>query len=680
MRRRDGQVFHWQRAHVHSEVARFHRSLIRVEGLLKSGRFWKLAESTRESMRRMLTVLYRRLSEMQRRWVARAAVAMLALGLATAPLGAEQMTFQQVTGSGNPFGTYVPFAHTYDQPAPTFADLDGDGDADAIVGETYSSEGTEGFLWFYRQDDSPPAEFLAEDVYSTMFPLPADTMVNQDAAYPTLVDMDGDGDLDLFVGGKYSWSQSVPPYASGSGAMRYYRQNGGVFEIQLDAANPLPLPADGARDQVSSAFADLDGDGLKDAVVFTDPTYGSPSVAYFRNTGSASSPQFTEDASPFGEASFPASAAPAFADLDGDGDYDAIVGDSVYDNQSFGYYGRLRFFENTGSASSPVFTENEQANPFAAANVAHELNSQAIPAFVDVDQDGDLDLFVGGIEEAYTYEYYLYTGRIQFYRNTTPPIVTAASQSVTNAAGQAVVARSNKSAGHVYVVLDGTLHATVADLEAAVTQHRAAKTAVTAANVDVDVSAAGLEAGTYFAYAVSGGAAPQISAAGANGLSIAAATAPTVIYPESSALDSSDVWIHRVVIGDLVSETGNDAGYADLTQSGSGAMTRGGSVSVELVPGFKPGARYSIRRLAQQTWRVWVDWNQDGDFDDAAEEAAAPEPSQRALSATITVPLDALAGATRIRVSMRFAGDGAPLSVGDFDRGEVEDYTATVAE
>ena len=89
------------------------------------------------------------------------------------------------------------------------------------------------------------------------------------------------------------------------------------------------------------------------------------------------------------------STTPAFADIDGDGDLDLFLGN---------YDGDTHFFRNTGTASTPAFAQEGGENPFGITNVA----GSAVPAFADIDGDGDLDLFIGN-----------YDGYTQFFRNTT---------------------------------------------------------------------------------------------------------------------------------------------------------------------------------------------------------------------------------------------------------------------
>ena len=56
--------------------------------------------------------------------------------------------------------------------------------------------------------------------------------------------------------------------------------------------------------------------------------------------------------------------------------------------------GTLRYFENTGTANAPAFTERTgAANPFNGVDVGID----STPSFADLDGDGDLDAVVGEV-------------------------------------------------------------------------------------------------------------------------------------------------------------------------------------------------------------------------------------------------------------------------------------------
>ncbi len=81
---------------------------------------------------------------------------------------------------------------------------------------------------------------------------------------------------------------------------------------------------------------------------------------------------------------------------------------------------------------------------------------------------------------------------------------------------------------------------------------------------------------------------------------------------------------------------------------------------------------------------VWIDWNQDCDFDDQGElydlgTALNVEDEETSLSPlSIVIPEDAVLGNTIMRISTKYNGEGVPEFCGvDFD-GEVEDYTVNV--
>ena len=88
-----------------------------------------------------------------------------------------------------------------------------------------------------------------------------------------------------------------------------------------------------------------------------------------------------------------------------------------------------------------------------------------------------------------------------------------------------------------------------------------------------------------------------------------------------------------------------------------------------LTPGFASSSY-------NEYWRIWVDLNKDGDFDDAGEMLFEGSGSG-AVTGAFTVPTDAAAGSTRMRVSMRYGGN--PGTCGSFTYGEVEDYTLQIS-
>ena len=79
--------------------------------------------------------------------------------------------------------------------------------------------------------------------------------------------------------------------------------------------------------------------------------------------------------------------APAFVDVDNDGDMDLVIGRGEGDLK--------HYYENTGSPTNPSYTRKEGAsNPFDQIDMG-TVTSDTVPAFVDVDNDGDMDLVIG---------------------------------------------------------------------------------------------------------------------------------------------------------------------------------------------------------------------------------------------------------------------------------------------
>jgi Zn-dependent metalloprotease/chitodextrinase len=139
-------------------------------------------------------------------------------------------------------------------------------------------------------------------------------------------------------------------------------------------------------------------------------------------------------------------------------------------------------------------------------------------------------------------------------------------------------------------------------------------------------------------------------------------------YCNSRGNNSSYEWIASVSVGSFSNSSGNNGGYGDFTGQ-TVNVTAGQSYNISLSPGFG-GTVYN------EYWKIWIDYNADGDFNDAGELAFdAGGLSSTTVNGSITIPSGA-SGDTRMRVSMKW--DGAQTACETFSYGEVEDYTISI--
>ncbi|MCA3393484.1 MAG: VCBS repeat-containing protein, partial [Roseomonas sp.] len=135
----------------------------------------------------------------------------------------------------------------------------------------------------------------------------------------------------------------------------------------------------------SPSFADWDGDGDLDLVVGSQDGMlrswrREANGSYTAMDGLAGRP-----ANPFSGINIGLNSAPSFTDLDGDGDLDLVVGESN---------GTLRAWQREGNGSYTAMdgADGRPANPFTGIDVG---DGTAL-SFTDLDGDADLDLVVGG--------------------------------------------------------------------------------------------------------------------------------------------------------------------------------------------------------------------------------------------------------------------------------------------
>ena len=265
-----------------------------------------------------------------------------------------------------------------DSQAVALGDMDGDGDLDAFVGNQGGMIDLHNGVWLNDGTGS--------------FSDSGQSLGNLESWAVALGDVDGDGDLDAFVGnlgrankvwlndgtGNFSDSgQSLGSSTSMAVALGDVDGDGDLdaFAANYNQANKVWLNDGtgtfsdsgqnlGGSGSEGMALGDVDGDGDLDA--FVGNWNGQPSKVWL-NDGTGT---FTDSGQSLGSSN---SRTVALGDVDGDGDLDAFVG-----NQKAN-----KVWLNDGTGT---FSDSGQS--------LGNSNSHGV-ALGDVDGDGDLDAFVG---------------------------------------------------------------------------------------------------------------------------------------------------------------------------------------------------------------------------------------------------------------------------------------------
>jgi len=245
-------------------------------------------------------------------------------------------------------------------------DMDNDGDLDMIVGNKIEPTNQKTSLMFVFENTgtatAPAFEYKETlDLISTYHQNPA------------IADIDADGDLDFLIG---KWNKEIAFWRNDGSAADYaFTEVADVYRALTRGQNAAP------------ALVDLDNDGDYDLVAGE----ASGSLNYWVNNGTPQEPAFELVSDTWLDIDIGRRSFPTFADMDGDGDQDMIVGSEL---------DGLFLWENVGTPEAFQFEERGTL----------DIDTQAIasPEFADIDGDGDLDLFIGGI-----------SGGIMFFRNTT---------------------------------------------------------------------------------------------------------------------------------------------------------------------------------------------------------------------------------------------------------------------
>ncbi|HEY0810234.1 MAG TPA: FG-GAP-like repeat-containing protein, partial [Longimicrobiales bacterium] len=130
------------------------------------------------------------------------------------------------------------------------------------------------------------------------------------------------------------------------------------------------------------ALVDIDADG--DLDLFAGEASGE--MNFVRNVGSKTAPMFKLESETFQQIDAGRRSHPAFADLDGDGDYDLITG-----NEN----GGVVYYRNDGNSKEPRFV--------SSTAFTLPLPPMAAPVFVDINGDKVVELFTGSLSGGITF-------------------------------------------------------------------------------------------------------------------------------------------------------------------------------------------------------------------------------------------------------------------------------------
>ncbi len=252
------------------------------------------------------------------------------------------------------------FVYTVDvgsESIPSFADLDGDGDLDMLLANKLDPDDTQTsrLAHFENVGSQRDPSFLQRPH------IPLFTMYHY---APALGDLDGDGDLDMLVG---TWNRGVGLYLNqGTRAQPEFVLEDTTLVRLTRGSNSTP------------ALTDVDGDG--DLDLFIGESSGE--LNFYRNVGTQGAPSFDLVTDRFAEIDAGRRSFPTFADVDGDGDDDLLLGREE---------GGVLLYRREGSAADadPLFVLD--------STFTLPLPRYSTPSVVDIDADGDLDVFSGGL-------------------------------------------------------------------------------------------------------------------------------------------------------------------------------------------------------------------------------------------------------------------------------------------
>lgn len=273
-----------------------------------------------------------------------------------------------------------------------FVDIDDDGDQDLFWGDFFSKS-------LYVIENQGTAQSADMILISDIYPYNSDSVYTSGFNMPRFADIDDDGDFDLFVSVLYD--PTVPQ------SLMYYENIGSPQIANENFVTDDYLKTLDVSNNSSSVFVDIDDDGDLDLFL---GSLKNPlgTISFLENTGSKYEPSYYFSDSAYFGISADLSLAPTFGDLDGDEDYDLIVGK---------LNGKLEVYFNTGNKTTPQFLVGTPLLDNLGVEI--DVGSRSVPFLIDIDNDSDLDLVVGAFNG--TFSLFRNSGTTTSYEFTNEP-------------------------------------------------------------------------------------------------------------------------------------------------------------------------------------------------------------------------------------------------------------------
>lgn len=263
-------------------------------------------------------------------------------------------------------------------PAVYFGDVYEDGRTDMIVAPNATNISVNvDNVWYYENTGSGPAANFGLVTESFL----VDGIIDVGSgSHPAFIDFNGDGLMDLVIG---TYTRQITSSVKVAGLALYKQVSTGAglppnWELVDENWLNISTAFSPAIAGLAPAFGDMDGDGDQDLILGDS----DGKVHYYRNDGTAGGPAaFVLAQAQFMGIDVGQSASPLIEDINLDGKPDLVIGEQA---------GNLNYFENIGSASAPSFSSTANTTTWGGVDVEPVCCSGNSSPYIFHDTNGEM--------------------------------------------------------------------------------------------------------------------------------------------------------------------------------------------------------------------------------------------------------------------------------------------------